>query len=148
MPIIKHGAHRIWLPLVAQAALTSAVELPYDYLYGNYGVYDSTLETINRATVVAQGSSGAAGGFLSGDTAQLNHYSVAGALVDSVNLSTAAMTAHIPVDITGNTAASGNTFLKGWQISAGDSLEFVVVATTTAGNRSVCVLLLIDSRGA
>jgi len=147
-PILKHGGHRIVMQLQTAASVTVAHEIPYDYLYGNYGVYDPTTEVVNRATVIAQGSSGAAGGFLSGDTAQLNHYNVSGSLVDSVNITTSGMTAHVPVDITGNTAASGNTFLKGWTMAAGDSLEFVIVATTTAGQRNVGVVLVLDSRGA
>jgi hypothetical protein len=79
----------------------------------------------------------------------LNHYSVAGgSAVDSVNLTTSAITAHIPVDVTGNTAATGNTFLKGWQMAGGDSVELVIVATTTVGTRNIGVVLLIDSKGA
>ena len=148
MPLIKHGAHKIYLSLAFTASAASAVEVPYDFLYGNYGVYDSTGEVINRATVVAQGASGAAGGFLSGDTATLNHYNSAGSLVDAVSISTASMTAHVPVDITGNTASTGNTFLKGWNMAQGDSVELVVAATTTAGQRNIGVSLLLGTRGA
>ena len=148
MPLIKHGAHKIYLSLGFVASAASAVEVPYDFAYGTYGVYDSTLEVINRATVVAQGASGAAGGFLSGDTATLNHYNSAGTLVDAVSISTASMTAHVPVDITGNTASTGNTFLKGWNMNQGDSVELVVAATTTVGQRNIGVSLLLGTRGA
>lgn len=148
MPIIKHGAHRLTLTVTAIASQTVADELPYDFAYGTYGVYDSTSETVMRATVVTQGASGAAGGFLTGDTAQVNHYNVSGTLVDSVNISTAGMTARVPVDITANTAATGNRINQAWTMVPGDTLEFIVVATTTVGTRNAGVALLIDSRGA
>ena len=143
MPISKHGAHRIQLMLPPVAAnSTSSVEMPYDYLYGNYGVYDSVQEVINRATLVASTT------WTSGDTITLNHYNSAGSLVDAVSVATTAA-AHIPVDVTLSTASSGNSFIKGWSMTPGDSVELVVVATTTAGTRpGVGVTLLIDSRGA
>ena len=143
MPIIKHGAHRIWLTQAATAASgTTQTEIPYDYLYGNYGVYDSTLETIVRGTMVAQAA------WVAGDAITLNHYSVAGALVDAVSIGTTAA-AHVPFDFTASTASTGNSIIKGWQMQSGDSLELVVAATTTAGTRGpLGVALLIDSRGA
>src|SRR5262249_52279846 len=149
-PLIKHVSHRLTLNVsVANAATpgTVATEAPYDLAYGTYGVYDSTGEVINRATVATQGASGAAGGFLSGDTATLNHYNSAGTLVDAVSISTAGMTARVAGDITGNTASTGNTFLKGWTMVQGDVGEMVVAATTTAGNRNVGVTLLLSARG-
>jgi len=145
-PVIKHGGHKIHLPIQFIASGAGAVEWAYDYLYGNYGVYDSTLEVINRATLVCQGSSGAAGGFLSGDTATLNHYNLAGSLVDAVSITTSGITAHVPVDLTGNTASTGNTFVKGWQMVQGDSVELVVAGTTTAGARNIAVTLLLGTR--
>ena len=151
MPVIKHGAHKFDLGVTIAAPAsqgTVAHEVPYEFSYGTYGVYDSTAEVINRATLVCQGSSGAAGGFLSGDTATLNHYNSAGNVVDAVSISTASITAHVPVDITGNTASTGNSILKGWNMQQGDSLELVVAATTTAGARGIGVTLLLSTKGA
>jgi hypothetical protein len=142
MPIIKHGAHRLTLNVTAIASQTAAAEIPYDFAYGTYGVYDSTSETVMRATAVS-----GAGTFLAGDTATLNHYNSAGALVDAVSVATTAA-AHIPVDITASTASTGNRINQQWNMVPGDSLEFVIVATTTVGTRNVGVTLLIDSRGA
>jgi hypothetical protein len=143
VPISKHGAHRIELllpPVAASGTVQSTA--PYDYLYGNYGVYDSTTEVINRATLVASTA------WTAGDTITLNHYNLAGALVDAVSVSTTAA-AHVPVDVTNSTASTGNSFVKGWTMVPGDSVELVVVATTTAGARGgVGVVLLIDSKGA
>jgi hypothetical protein len=143
MPISKHGAHRIQLNLPPVAASgTIQTTAPYDYLYGNYGVYDPTTEVINRATMVASAN------WVSGDTITLNHYNLAGSLVDAVSVSTA-IASHIPTDITNSTASTGNSFIKGWTMVPGDSVELVVVATTTAGTRGgVGVVLLIDSKGA
>src|SRR5262249_61732926 len=111
-PLIKHVSHRLTLNVsVANAATpgTVATEAPYDLAYGTYGVYDSTGEVINRATVATQGASGAAGGFLSGDTATLNHYNSAGSLGGAGRHSTARKRAPAPVDITGKTTPAGNT---------------------------------------
>lgn len=143
MPISKHGAHRIQLMLPPVAASgTIQTDFVYDYLYGTYGVYDSTAETVVRGSLVASAA------WVSGDTITLNHRNSAGAVVDAVSIATTAL-ANIPVDFTASTASTGNAINKGWNMTPGDSIELVVVATTTAGTRGgVGVVLLIDSKGA
>ncbi len=142
MPIIKHGGHRITLQLPPVAASgTIQTDFVYDYLYGNYGVYDSTAELMVRGSMVASAA------WTAGDAITLNHYNSGGTLVDAVSIATS-VASHVPVDFTASTASTGNTLLKGWQMNTGDSVELVVAATTTAGTRGgISVVLLLTPRG-
>lgn len=143
MPISKHGAHRVQLILPPVAASgTIQANFVYDYLYGTYGVYDPTTETVVRGSAVASVA------WVSGDAITLNHRNSAGSVVDAVSIATTAL-AHIPVDFTASSASTGNTIQQGWTMTPGDSLELVVAATTTAGTRGgIGVVLLLDSKGA
>jgi hypothetical protein len=146
MPIIKHGPHRIFMPVPAAAAsATVQTELPYEFTYGTYSVYDSTSEVISRATLVTLAA------LQTGDTLTLNHYNSAGTLVDAVPITAAQVTAsgaHLPLDLTGNSASTGNSFLKGWTMNQGDSLEAVFVASTQVATRVMGLMLLVTARGA
>lgn len=143
MPIIKHGAHRLTLQLPPVAASgTIQTDLPYDVSYTTLGVYDSTSEVITRGSAVASAA------WVAGDAVTLNHRNSTGTVVDAVSISTTAG-ANVTIDFTASTASTGNRINQGWTMAAGDSLELVVAATTTAGVRGgVGVMLLIDSRGA
>jgi hypothetical protein len=129
---------------VAVASPTLSVEVPYEFSYGSYGVYDSTGEVISRATCVLLAA------LQTGDTVTMNHYNSAGSVIDAVPLTTAqiATAAHVPIDITGNSASTGNAFLKGWTMNQGDSLEMVVAGSTQVAARAVGAMLLLTARGA
>ena len=86
-----------------------------------------------------------------GDTLTLNHYNSAGTLVDAVPITAAQVTAsgaHIPQDLTANAATTGNSFIKGWTMNQGDTIEAVYVASTQVATRVVGLMLLVTARGA
>jgi len=132
---LKHGGHHLnalVAALSAGAASDTSDIYPYDYLYGNYSVYDPVNEFVSKGTLIFAASvSITATNFFN---VVAIHRNVAASIVDQITLfnqSTTAATAFVPIDVTAVAASTGNSFQLGWTLTPGDSIEIKRTSTGT-----------------